>query len=58
MNLEKAVEPQKSAKGTKYQTFAAPSDITQRVLARRIRIFFFLRFLRLFAAIQSPFLGL
>jgi hypothetical protein len=57
MTLEKAVERQKSAKGIKHQPLAAPSDITQRVMAREIRIFFFLWFLRLFAAIQSPFLG-
>jgi hypothetical protein len=29
--LEKAVEPQKSAKGSKYQPFTALGDITQQV---------------------------
>jgi hypothetical protein len=34
--LEKAVEPPKSAEGSKYQPLAALGDITQRVMAHRI----------------------
>jgi hypothetical protein len=56
MNLEKAVEPQKSAKGTKYQPFTALGAIMPTSEARGFCSSFFLRFLRFFAAIQSPFL--
>jgi hypothetical protein len=42
-----AVEQQRSAKGSKNQSFAAPGAINQRVMAHGSRIFFFLRFLRL-----------
>jgi hypothetical protein len=55
--LEKAVEPQKSAKGSKYQPVALPDNITQRVMAHPIQIFLVLWILRLFAAIQILFRG-